>query len=191
MRCLNALDLARNFTTFASILIQDGGKDHATCFSSPGALEQCNETAPFCAKGHLGVKCSLCMKGYYATTGGTCEPCAGNASKGLVAISSSVVVLIIAFALFMQFGAGSLHHTLKTKFITYYPIIFDMAKFKIIWSTWQIIVSVDWSLEIDFPEPFVTLERMMAIVSLSLNQLFPMGCYVTYRHCKCIKIKTL
>ena len=51
-----------------------------------------------------------------------------------------------------------------------------MAKFKIIWSTWQIIVSVDWSLEIDFPEPFRTLEKMMAIVSLSLNQLFPMGC---------------
>ena len=57
-----------------------------------------------------------------------------------------------------------------------------MAKFKIIWSTWQIIVSVDWSLEIDFPEPFRTLEKMMAIVSLSLNQLFPMGCYLEYRH---------
>ena len=171
--------------------IQSGGKDHATCFSSPGALEQCNETAPFCSKGHIGVKCGVCMKGYYATTGGACERCDGNASRNLVALTSSIVVLVIAFVLFMLFGGGSLHHALKTKLVVYYPIIFDMAKFKIVWSTWQIIVSVDWSLEINFPEPFVTLKRMMAIVSLSLNQVFPMGCYVTYRHCKCFTIMTI
>ena len=97
------------------------------CFSSPRALASCNETAPFCAEGHHGVKCSRCERHYYATTGGACLSCAGDASNGLVAISSSAAGLIIAFILFVQFGSGKLHHALKKRLVMYYPIIFDVS----------------------------------------------------------------
>ena len=66
------------------------------------------------------------------TSSGMCESCAGDASKALVAITMTVVAVLACFVIFVQYGSGPLQRKLKSIFLSYYSIAFDMAKFKIV-----------------------------------------------------------
>ena len=57
-----------------------------------------------------------------------------------------------------------------------------MAKFKVIWSTYQIIASVAWTLDISWGEPFATLVRMIEITQLNMFSLMPIGCVMNWSH---------
>ena len=69
---------------------------------------------------------------YFMTSSGMCESCAGDASKGLVAITTTVIVVLLCFGFFVRYGSGQLQQKLKTIFVAYYSTAFDMAKFKIV-----------------------------------------------------------
>ena len=66
------------------------------------------------------------------TSSGMCESCVGNASKTLVTITTTFIVLLLCFALFVQYGNAPLQRKLKSIFVLYYSTAFDMAKFKIV-----------------------------------------------------------
>ena len=57
-----------------------------------------------------------------------------------------------------------------------------MAKFKVIWSTYQIIASVAWTLDISWGEPFATLVRMIEFTQLNMFSLMPIGCVMNWSH---------
>ena len=57
-----------------------------------------------------------------------------------------------------------------------------MAKFKVIWSTYQIIASVAWTLDISWGEPFATLVRMIEFTQLNMFSLIPIGCVMNWSH---------
>ena len=58
--------------------------------------------------------------------------------------------------------AKTLHTKLLTTWRYYYTLLFDIAKLKIIWATYQICASVDWALDISFPSPFAELQQLLS-----------------------------
>ena len=51
---------------------------------------------------------------------------------------------------------------------------------KVIWVNYAIMSSISWSLNIDFPQPFKTLEDLFSVLELSLLRLMPMGCMAPF-----------
>ena len=45
---------------------------------------------------------------------------------------------------------------------------------------YQIMATVSWNLQMAFPEPFRTLERLIALLDLSLLRIMPVACIVPY-----------
>ena len=43
---------------------------------------------------------------------------------------------------------------------------------------YQIMATVSWNLQITFPEPFRTLERLFSLLDLSLLRIMPVACIV-------------
>ena len=86
---------------------------------------------------------------------------------------------------------SSLPGTMRDK-IDKFKKYWDVTKFKIIFSTFQIIAALDWGLEITFPEPFATVENALSSVTeLSIEHIMPMGCLMRYDHYKHILLVTL
>ena len=51
---------------------------------------------------------------------------------------------------------------------------------KVIWVNYAIMSSISWSLQIDFPQPFKTLEDLFSVLELSLLRLMPVGCLAPF-----------
>ena len=51
---------------------------------------------------------------------------------------------------------------------------------QVIWVNYAIMSSISWSLSIDFPEPFRTLEDISSVLELSLLRLMPMDCLAPF-----------
>jgi len=41
----------------------------------------------------------------------------------------------------------------------------DSGTFRIVWSTYQIVQSISWNIEVKLPEPFATFQNMLSLVS--------------------------
>lgn len=110
-----------------------------------------------CGTGYTGPKCGACAPDYFESNDG-CMLCDGSlAETGLALFLTSFGVTVLV-TIFGAFGAGKLHAKLMTTWRHHYNTYFDMAKFKIVWATLQIITAVDWSLDLRFPQPFAYFE---------------------------------
>ena len=49
-----------------------------------------------------------------------------------------------------------------------------------VWVNYQIMATVSWNVQIAFPEPFRTLERLFSLLDLSLLRIMPLACIVPY-----------
>ena len=151
------------------------------CFQSEAHLLNCSKDA-LCQEGSTGFLCRSCKEDHYMSLDNICAPCKRTTvSVVLGAIFLGILCTILVSALFNQFGAGAIHGLLRLRCRKYYHLIFDMAKFKILWSVLQIISSVDWILNINFPEPFASFQHHISMLTqLSLNNLLPMSCFMQY-----------
>ena len=53
---------------------------------------------------------------------------------------------------------------------------------QVVWVNYQIMTTVSWNLQVIFPEPFATFERLLSILDLSLLRILPISCMV---ECEC------
>ena len=115
-----------------------------------------------------------CAKDYHLQDG-MCKECHGSKSMLIVVV---IIFVVVVFGIGIYFGRY--RQWLIDKFPAYL-LIFDMGKFKILWSVLQIISSVDWTLSIRFPEPFASVQHYISLVTqLSLSNLLPMNCFMQY-----------
>ena len=47
-----------------------------------------------------------------------------------------------------------------------------------VWVNYQIMATVSWNVQIVFPAPFRTLERLFSLLDLSLLRIMPVACIV-------------
>ena len=51
---------------------------------------------------------------------------------------------------------------------------------QVVWVNYQIMATVSWNVQIVFPEPFRTLERLFSLLDLSLLRIMPINCLIPY-----------
>ena len=57
-----------------------------------------------------------------------------------------------------------------------------LACAQVVWVNYQIMATVSWNVQIGFPEPFATFERLLSVLDLSLLRIMPISCLV---ECEC------
>ena len=150
-----------------------------------------------CADGYVGVKCDSCEDDYFfSDILSQCTQCSDTARQVVIGVGLAFGVFAAMSGSFLCFSKslqtiivkldphGTQRHLL--------PKIWDPAKFRIIWAALQITTSVDWALEMSFPQPFRSLKAVLAMpTQLSIAKVLPMGCLFDYTYHSQVLLMTL
>ena len=92
-----------------------------------------------------------------------------------------VSILVLGFAI-PSVVAIVLWRFTRARALTYriYRRVFDIGRFKVVWVNYQIMATVGWNVQIVFPEPFATFERLLSVLDLSLLRIMPISCMLEY-----------
>ena len=113
--------------------------DSLNIYECPSGKRACgggNHSEGYCISdnGYEGVFCSSCQFGWFMNNQGVCKKCGGKGERFMLSITLLSVTIVVSLAAFLQFGAGRLRDLLKAYLVTWYSVLCDTAKFKIIWS---------------------------------------------------------
>ena len=114
-----------------------------------------------------------------------CLRCQGDETALVISILFLLVAVpsVVALVLWRFTRARALSYRV-------YRRVFDIGRFKVVWVNYQIMATVSWNVQIAFPEPFATFERLLLVLDLSLLRIMPISClvececnYHRHRHC--------
>ena len=136
------------------------------CFSLTSLL-------PLSATGSFGPLCGAVEKGeyYWSSLAKALEACpeeAGNEWLTAVLGASAVVVASVIYAFrvaadaFLTTYAGKCYTT-PAGVIRY---TFANGRFKVLWTTFSILTSISWTMNIEFPYPFNQFLNILAFIQL-------------------------
>lgn len=129
---------------------------------------KCNADHLLCSEGSYGPICGSCKEGYiYQFEAKGCKPCASSGSN--LNTKNLVIGIIVLAVLLFVFITSSFRTYLRLlwTFIT----SFDGGSLKVLWVTYQILMSVSWNLDVKFPNPFDQMLGSMTIFSLDFLTL--------------------
>ena len=131
---------------------------------------ECDSSTLMCRYGSYGPLCGSCIVDYvYSRSDNECQACTSSWIFG-------TVVLVIGACIFMTFIAFHLEFfslPLNSKRWWIFGIArqVDSGTFRVLWSTYQIVQSVAWNLNIKFPSPFSDLISIMSLFSFDFLSL--------------------
>ena len=141
-----------------------------------------------CSEGHKGPKCAVCKPEYFFSEfEGGCKFCetkeSGLVISALLVLGAAAFAFLVGLVVVVKTMSKSTNVTKLRKNAKAVAQVWDVAKFKVAWAAFQITTSVNWTLDISFPEPFATFEGLISsITQLSLSQLMPIECLAPYSH---------
>jgi len=124
----------------------------------------CNELQ--CGPGSYGPLCSSCLPDYiYRGEANDCVSCDGvsNFGEGIMAFLTCALFGYIYFKLFA--GSSVLFRIDFVKTICQFFSSFESGALKVMWVTYQIIMSTRWNLDIKFSSPFSDMYQYLSIFS--------------------------
>jgi hypothetical protein len=139
-----------------------------------------------CSSGNLGTFCGVCEQGYYKGTGNAgCVACDGQVGLTL-GVFFGLGFAVVASAAWLRWRiqhaiAGTmppLAPHLYALFQRAYHALYDTGRFKIVWSTYQIISMINDNLDMEWPGAFGSFERLLGFSQLSLTTgILPVACF--------------
>ena len=104
-----------------------------------------------------------------------CEKCTGREKPAIIAASILVPIVLVGVPLLVL-------RIERTRAVAYkiYNRYVDVGKLKVVFVNYAVMASISWNLEIDFPQPFKTLEDIFSVLELSLLRLMPLGCLAPF-----------
>ena len=127
-------------------------------------VDQCSSSGLQCAEGSSGPICGSCKEGYiYKSSSRVCEKCVESMTFAAVALSVAAVVSLMALAIFG--GYLELPMCVQESWLFGALSTLDSGTFRICWSTYQIVQSITWNIEIALPKPFSTMENFLSLFS--------------------------
>ena len=144
------------FTYNASVRLTEGGA--------------CNANALLCRYGSAGPLCSTCMDNFiYSSAEKMCIEC--NASRTFAVVICSLG--LAGLALYAAIYTGRL---LVPVFVQRWWLVgmfrqIDSGTFRVLWSSYQIIQSCSWNLDVPFPPMFDALISLLSIFSFDFLSL--------------------
>jgi hypothetical protein len=164
------------------LLLSTDDEINATCWTL-GAYEEnsavCRASALLCMPGSTGPLCGSCEYGYvYSTTSQTCSLCATSAVKAITKVGAMLMLVGVAMSTYA--GWLKFPEFVRRSWIVGVISQLDNGAIRVIWSNYQIINSVQWTLNIEFPSPFKELLGILSFFSfdfLSLSCMFRTDTY--------------
>jgi serine/threonine protein kinase len=125
----------------------------------------CDPDELLCTPGAEGPLCGSCSSGYvYSATTRQCIGC-GELGRGGATFAIGVVVVIAIIALAAVTGRIRLPSCIRRSWLVGPLLQIDSGMARLCWSTFQIIQSAAWSLDMTFPEPYSWFLRSLSWVS--------------------------
>jgi hypothetical protein len=148
-------------------MTNDDDNYHGTSSS----LSYCNSDELQCQLGSVGVLCGSCDVGYSVKRGDGCQRCS---QSWLQPIITCLVLLLfgIGILLYRQYRPFHINTDSLFHYIDYLYLL-DEGKFRVLWSNYQIIHSIEWNLEIDFPRMWRKVNNSLGFLSLNI---VPLNC---------------
>ena len=148
---LETLDLTPGTwrATFNSTVIRPCVRSSG-CMGGPGNATS-GDSDSYCGTGHTGPLCSACELDYYWGFGQKCVSCGDTSVSGSILIG--VIVLIVAAISLTWLYRRRLRVGCQQNLRRFFRL-FSGARVKIVWTTYQIIGSVAWGVNVSWPEPF-------------------------------------
>jgi hypothetical protein len=146
------------------------------CFSKSGQLNNslCNEDSLMCAEGSTGPMCGSCLDGWrYHAAERKCMKC--NEKLWLTGFIIIITVISVAGLIFIlrhgYFHIPPLFHDLCGQEKLHVPLIgmlyhVDSGVLKVIWSTFQIVQSIAFNINVRFPFPYSTVQSFLSFLDL-------------------------
>ena len=124
----------------------------------------CNDDELLCNKGSKGPFCGSCDVGYvYRGVTNSCEPCGKAQSFSIIVIGCMIgIVIVIGIGGYLKW---------KEFIVVRFLSNLDSGSLKVMWVTYQIIVSSSFTLDITFPSPFSNMLGFLTIFSLDFLAL--------------------
>jgi hypothetical protein len=171
-------DAATHQRCFHAEACLGGAHVHQECFLSPDHLLNCTVNDVLCTAGSGGRLCAVCKRDYYRD-GQECMPCGDRSLHPVwvVVIIAAGMLAAAAVALCLQLGAAKVAKVAPR----IHDFFFDIGRFKVIFSTLQIIGSIARSVDVQWPEPFFTLANLFTFV-LEIFSALPMTCSFPHFH---------
>lgn len=127
----------------------------------------CDSNHLICSQGAVGPLCGSCKEGFiYQSETKTCKSCA-DTSLSIRILVMSLIIFMILFFLVIIFQSRNKKFDDVKKLIS----CFDSGSLKLLWATYQIIMSCSWNLDVTFPDPFNNMLGFMTVFSLDFLTL--------------------
>ena len=149
---------------------QGSSPDQAgSCWSAEN-VTACNPDALMCTVGASGPLCGSCVGGFtYSSAERICVAC--NVSWVRAGLLLGALALVAGVALALRSGRLAPPAWVLRSWLMGVMRSVDSGMLRVVWSTYQIVQSVTWSLDIVFPKPFTTMMSGLAIFSFDFLAL--------------------
>jgi len=135
----------------------------------PSNVTSCNRDALLCSNGATGPLCGSCGAGYvYSSADRYCITCTQSVAR-LIFMVSGALMLLITFVIvkvknirFKRWERTWLGNLMKH---------IDSGPGRVLWTNYQIIQSVSWSLDVSLPWPFSKMVGGMSFISFDFLTL--------------------
>jgi len=140
-----------------------------------------SNTSTQCKKGHEGMYCSVCERGYYQRAG-RCTSCKSSGNELLMTIVPSVLLALILFSYYLYLNRDKIRDFITKKIVEMadtadqYKFGAIKTKFKIILAFVQIINQLPFVLNVDFPFTYIKFLEILWVFNLDFVEFLNFDC---------------
>ena len=149
----------------------------STCWASPDSASSCDPDQLLCTPGAQGPLCGSCMNGFYfSPQSGECLECGKlSASVMGIVVVASLLLVPLAFGRLIVYFKGHVPRWLRLKGLLGFLKHIDAGTLKVVLGTYQIIQTVAFGIEVQFPEPFKSALNGISWLSIDLDGVQCLG----------------
>jgi len=163
------LEYAGNIFKCPRKTCKGGGYNSSSCWlMNHFNTSECNEADLQCTKGASGPICGSCLSGFlFRSAINACEACGSINSYSYVVIGIAMIAILVYFGFYYLVQYCDMKDLAMFQILSY----LDNGCLKVIWVTYQIIVSSSFTLDITYPYPFTNMLGVMSVFSFDFLSL--------------------
>jgi len=141
---------------------------NASCWTKVDYLNttRCHSDELQCRDGSYGPLCGSCREGYiYSSTNQVCNTCQDAGVFAAVVLGAGAVLIVAPF-LALFWGLCTLPQWLQRCWLVGVARNLDSGTLRIIVSTYTIVESISWNINIVLPHPFDSMVKLFSVLSL-------------------------
>ena len=148
----------------------------SSCWESTDNVTRCDSDELLCTKGARGPLCGSCTDRYFfSPESGECKECGESVSAIVIIIVAALLSVVLIGRNCTAYFKRRVPRCLRLSWFLGILSHVDGGSWKVILSTWQIVLSVAFNLEVSFPDPFSSALNGLSWLSINLGGIQCLG----------------